>query len=162
MKPSRTLITVAGTATATAAIAIALATTGSAAASTLGSGTFTVRAHHGSETNVDLGPKGFSAGDEDLTVSPLTAKGHQVGRLVGNCTTARAGRTSVDELCEFVLRIGTSQLTAAGTVRAGQRGPGTFTLPILGGTGRYRGAGGTIAVSAGNGSTIPITVSLDR
>lgn len=162
MERSRTMITAAGGAAVAAGIAITLATTGTASASTPSTGTFTVRAHHGSEANVDLGKTGFSAGDEDLVVSPLTYQGHRVGRLVGNCTTVRAGRSSADQLCEFVLHIGKSQLTAAGTVGAGKRGPGTFTLPILGGTGRYRDAGGAIAVTASNGGTIPIKVSVDR
>lgn len=162
MTRTRTMITTACGATVAAGAVVALAMTGTASASTPPTtGTFTLTAHNGSEANIDLGRRGFGAGDEDLIVSSLTYKRQPVGRLVGNCTAVRVGRTSADSLCEFVLHLGASQLTASGTVRAGRNGPGTFTLPILGGTGRYRSAGGIIAVTATNTSTVPISVSVD-
>jgi hypothetical protein len=142
-----------------AAAVIAVGTASSASAAVPNSGTFTLRAHHGTDTNVDLGKSGFSAGDEDLFTGPLTYHGDRVGRLVGECTMVRVGAT-VDQLCEFVLRIGSAQLTADGAVHAGAKGPGTFTLPIVGGTGRYRAASGVITVSATDGGAVPITVSL--
>ncbi|MFZ2015215.1 MAG: hypothetical protein WAV00_15460 [Nocardioides sp.] len=49
---------------------------------------------------------------------------------------------------------------ASGTTRSGKSGPGTFALPILGGTGRYQTAAGQIAVTATNGKTFPIAISL--
>jgi hypothetical protein len=162
MTSIRAMITAAIGAAAVAGTAIAVATAGDASAGTPSTGTFTVRAHEGGHTNIDLGKKGFSAGDEDLSAAPLTYQGKTVGRLVANCTVARVGRSSADQLCEFVLHLGSSQLTADGTVRAGHNGPGTFTLPILGGTGRYRSAGGVLAVTATNSGTVPISVSLDR
>lgn len=189
MSRTRIMITTACAVTVAGGTAIALAATGSASAGPAKApaakavtaaaakpalaepaaasappttGSFTVRAHHGSETSIDLGRHGFSAGDEDLLVSPLTYLGKRVGRLVGNCTTTRVGNSSADQLCEFVLVLNGSQLTASGTVRAGTNGPGTFRLSILGGTGRYRGASGTLAVTSGNGSTIPMEISLDR
>jgi hypothetical protein len=152
-----TVVAVAGGATAVLA-ATGTATAGTAASAS--SRSFTVRAHHGSDANIDLGTSGFSAGDEDLFTGRLTRNGTSVGRFVGSCTTARVG-SSADQLCEFVLRLGPAQLTASGTVRSGQSGPGTFLLPILGGTGRYQGAGGEIAVTATDGSSFPIKVSLD-
>jgi hypothetical protein len=140
--------------------AAVLATAGSATAGTPTSGTFTVRAHHGADTNIDLGPKGFSAGDEDLFTGALTRHGKHVGRYVGNCTTARVSSTA-DQLCEFVLHLGKAQITAAGTVRSTEQGPGTFQLPVLGGTGRYQGADGQITVTAtGGGSSFPMTISV--
>jgi hypothetical protein len=144
-----------------------LASTGTASAGTTPSGidaaragSFSVRVHHGSETNLDLGTSGFGAGDQNLFTGSLTRAGKHVGRVVGTCTTARAGRSSVDQLCEFVLRLGRSQLVASGTVSAGRQGPGTFALPILGGTGRYRTAAGEIAVTATSGKSFPIRISL--
>ena len=92
----------------------------------------------------------------------ITRGGHAVGQLVGSCTAVAVGQSGVDELCEFVLRLGSAQLTAAGTVHAGPQGPGTFTLPVVGGSGSYRGASGQIAVTATDSSTLPITVSQDR
>jgi Dirigent-like protein len=138
-----------------------IATTGTAAAaSTPASGTFTVRAHHGGDTNIDLGKPGFSAGDQDLFHTSLTRNGRQVGRLTGSCTTVSVTASNDDQLCEFDLTFGTSQIATSGAVRAGQAGPGTFRLPIVGGTGRYRHARGQITVAASNGPVFPIRVSL--
>jgi allene oxide cyclase-like protein len=157
----RTLLTGVTVVAAGAAGAAALAATDTASAGTAASSatSFSVRAHPGSDANIDLGDTGFSAGDEDLVVAPLTRGGTHVGRMVGNCTTVRVAR-SADQLCEFVLHLGRAQITASGTVRAGESGPSTFTLPILGGTGRYQGAAGQIAVTSTDRGTIPITVSL--
>jgi hypothetical protein len=161
MSTARSIIAAAGLAAAAAATVAVVTTTSSAAAGTPSSGTFTVHAHHLSDTNVDLGKPGFSAGDQDVFVDRLGRDGQNVGWLAGSCTTVRVGRSSADQLCEFVLHLGTSQITSSGAVRAGQNGPGTFTVPILGGTGRYRGAVGQIAITAANGnSAVPITVSL--
>jgi hypothetical protein len=161
MSTIHTLITGATVAVAGVGVAAVVASTGTASAGPASrSESFAVRAHQTSQTNIDLGKSGFSAGDQGYFVGPLTRHGSTVGRLVGTCTTARAGRSSVDQLCEFVLHLGKGQITAAGTVRAGQSGPGTFTLPILGGTGRYQSAAGQIAVTATSGRTVPIKVSL--
>jgi hypothetical protein len=160
MNTTRTII--AGAVVAAAATAGVVAMTGGASAGTPSVTRFAVRAQHGTESTVDLGRSGFSAGDQDLTVDRLTHNGHPAGYLTGSCTTVRAGRATADQLCEFVLRFGKGQITAAGTVRSGRRGPGTFALPILGGTGSYLGAAGQIAITATNGATIPITVSLTR
>ncbi len=123
-------------------------------------GAFTVTVHHGSEANLDLGTSGFGPGDQDLFTGAITRGGRKVGHLVGSCTTVRANHTSADQLCEFVLRLGTAQINASGTVTSGRQGPGTFRLPIVGGTDRYRDAGGQIAVTATNGKTFPIQISL--
>jgi hypothetical protein len=123
-------------------------------------GRFTLIAHHGSDTSIDAGASGFSAGDQDLMVSPLTHAGAHVGSLVGECTDARVTATAVDQLCDFTLRLRGGQIIASGAVHAGQQGPGTFTLAVLGGTGRYVGASGTLAVTATNGPTVPLTLTL--
>jgi D-alanyl-D-alanine carboxypeptidase len=145
-----------GTLAGLTAVDSASAGTPSAAAS----GSFTVRAHHGTDSSVDLGKTGFSAGDQDLFTGALTRHGKHVGRVVGTCTTVRVGRSTADQLCEFVLHLGAAQITATGSVSSTQHGPGTFALPVVGGTGRYRDAHGQIAVIATNGKSFPITVSL--
>jgi hypothetical protein len=150
-----------------AVVAVGLGTAGVLAASDsasagtapAGSGSFTVTTHQSSESDIDLGATGFSAGDEQFFTGALTRHGTHVGRLVGSCTTAHVGKTA-DQLCEFVLSFGASQINASGSVSSGEQGPGTFALPILGGTGRYRGAAGQITVTATTGKTLPITVSL--
>ena len=155
-KRTKMIGAVAGT-----AVAVAVPMFG-AAASTPTTSSFTVWAHHVSDSSLDLGHTGISAGDQDLFLDRLTRGGHAVGQLVGSCTAVAVGQSGVDELCEFVLRFGSAQLTAAGTVHAGPQGPGTFTLPVVGGSGGYRGASGQIEVTATDSSTLPITVSLDR
>jgi hypothetical protein len=162
MSTIRTLITGVTVVAAGAAGAAALAATGtaSAGAAAASARSFTVTAHQGSDSSVDLGDAGPSAGDEALFDAPVFRGGKHVGRLVGKCTTARVGAQSLDQLCEFVLRLPHGQITASGTVRAGQSGPGSFALPILGGTGHYQGVGGQITVTAGSGRNIPIGVSL--
>jgi hypothetical protein len=150
----------AGTAGVLAATGTANAGTAATASDTAAaSRTFTVTVHHGSDTDLDLGRSGFSAGDQSLFTGAITRHGTHVGHVVGSCTTARVSKTA-DQLCEFVLHLGKAQITALGSVRAGKQGPGTFLLPIAGGTGTYRTAAGQIAVTATNGKTFPITVSL--
>jgi hypothetical protein len=146
-----------GTAAVIAVIAVP-ALSGSASAST--GSDFTVHAHRGTDSSIDLGRKGFSAGDEDLNTDSLTRGGKKVGWLAGSCTTVRAGSTSADQLCEFVLHLGGSQLVTQGVVRGGVHGPGTFPLAITGGAGKYRTARGQILVTATNGTSIPIEVQL--
>ena len=149
---------VAGVGTVAGLSAVGSASAGTASAA--GAATFTLRAHHGTDASIDLGKADFSAGDQDLFTGELTRNGKHVGRLVGSCATARVGRSTADQLCEFVLRLGNAQITASGSVSSTQQGPGTFELPVVGGTGRYRGAAGQIAVTATSGKTFPITVSL--
>lgn len=67
---------------------------------------------------------------------------------------------SADQLCEFVLRLGGGQITASGTVRSDQSGPGVFALAILGGTGRYQGAVGQVVVTPSNSASFPLRVEL--
>jgi hypothetical protein len=160
MTSKRSLTASAVVAGAAIAAGVAVSTLTDASASAASHGSFTVRAYHGSETNLDLGAKGFSAGDQDLGSDRLVRNGKQVGYSAISCTAVRVGATSTDQLCEFALRFGSSQLESRGVVRAGQAGPGTFTLPILGGTGRYEGATGQLTVTATDGPYVPMTVSL--
>jgi hypothetical protein len=139
---------------------VALALPGSATAGTPTTGTFTVRAHQRSAAHLDLGRTGVSAGDEDLISGVLTRDGAQVGSLAGTCQAVRYRQHGAVQLCEFDLRFGTAQLTSSGMVVAGRNGPGTFTMPITGGTGRYLGAAGQLAVTATSGAALPITVTL--
>ncbi|HEX3930031.1 MAG TPA: hypothetical protein VHW64_04965 [Nocardioides sp.] len=159
----RPLITGVTIVAASVGAAATLATTGTASAGTAVSPratSFTVRGHHGSETNLDLGKSGFSAGDQDLFTGSLTRNGTHAGSFVGTCTTVRVGKASADQLCTFVLHLAHGQIMASGTTRSGKSGPGAFALPILGGTGHYQTAAGQIAVTATNGNTFPIAVTL--
>lgn len=158
----KTIALTLGAAASAGALAAVLAAT-SASAGTPAGGTFTVIAHHHSESNIDLGRRGFSPGDEDLMTSWLGRGGDRVGWLTGDCTTLRVSRTSEDQLCAFQFTFGSDQLTASGNVRSGQSGPGTFRLPVTGGTGRYLGVGGEITITAGNDTGgLPVTITVTR
>jgi hypothetical protein len=159
---TRTILTTALGATAVAASAVALAAASTAAPAGPATHTFTVKLHQTSDKSIDLGKKGFSAGDEEIGAAEVTRHGQRAGWADLSCSTVRVGRTSADQICEFVLHLGGAQLTASGSVRAGKHGPGTFALPILGGTGTYRGASGQLAITATNGSTVPVTIELDN
>ena len=161
MHTIRTLVTGVAVVAAGAGATAVLANSGTASAGTARSSSrsFTLVAHHGSDTTVDLGHTGFSPGDEDLLVAPLTRGGKRVGRLVGSCTNVRVAKTA-DQLCDFVLHLGGGQITAIGTVRSGQAGPRGFVLPILGGTRRYVDAGGQLSVTPSGGGNLPLQVSL--
>jgi hypothetical protein len=162
MSSIRSIIIGSVVAASAAAVATIAATSVTASAGTPSSGTFTVRAYHTSDTGIDLGKPGYSVGDQDLGADRLMRNGERVGWMAVSCTTSRLGHTSEDQLCEFVLHLAGSQLTSAGAVRSGEGGPGTFTLPILGGTGRYRTATGQLAITATDGPYVPITISLSH
>ena len=157
MNRTRSAVLLAVVLAGAAGSSAAIAATGPASAGP--SAGFTVTVTQGSDAAVDLGRHGFSAGDQDLFTGGLSQHGKAVGRLVGTCTNVRVARTA-DQLCEFVLRLGSSQITAAGTVSSGTKGPRSFTLPVLGGTGRYAGAAGTISVTPTNATSFPIIVTL--
>jgi len=141
------------------ALATVVATLGLTSSSAQARASFTVRAHHGTESDLDLGASGFSAGDQSLFVAPLTRSGHAYGRLVGSCTTVRAQATA-DQLCEFVLHMPQGQITASGTFRSGPAGPGSYSLPVLGGTGRYQRASGQINITSTRTASFPIQIVL--
>ena len=154
---ARQALVVAAVLTAGAGVSAALVTN-PASASTSPS-TFSFRIYPGTDHNVDLGRSGFSAGDQDLFTGNIVRAGKRVGHVVGSCTTVRVGSTSAVQLCEWVLRLAHGQITATGSVSSGQHGPGTYALPIVGGTGIYDRAAGQLEITSTNGS-IPITVDL--
>lgn len=143
----------------TAAVAVPLLT-GAAAASD--GSHFTVYAVHGSETSVDVGQHGFSAGDTDVNSDQLVQGGRSIGWETGSCLTTFVGANRADEICHFVLVLASGQIVGDGAVRSGPKGPGSFTLAIVGGTGKYRTARGEMQVTATNGPRVPITVSVTQ
>ena len=161
MSSTRKIFALALGATAFAGALATVVSATSASAGTPAGGTFTVIAHHHSESNIDLGRRGFSPGDVDLFTDVLGRGGETVGWLTGSCRVVRVGRSNADQLCEFDIALGPDQLTTTGQVRATHGGPRTFTLPITGGTGRYRGASGEMTITATDGPSLPITISLD-
>lgn len=146
-----------GAALAVTAVALPMLT-GPASAS--GGQQFTVYSVHASETFVDVGKKGFSPGDTDVNSSQLIRAGRTAGWETGSCQTTSVSASSATQICHFVLALDGGQIVSDGGVRSGRQGPGTFTLAIVGGTGKFRAARGELHVTAGNGPRIPFTVSL--
>jgi hypothetical protein len=156
MTTKRTLAVGAGI-TAIAATVTTPLLAGTAAASRTQS--FTLRMHAVSETTVDNDKSGFSAGDVDVQTSRLTKGGSAVGYEVGDCLTTRVAKTA-DQLCHFVFHLHKGQIVAVGAVRAGQSGPGTFTLAITGGTDTYAAARGEVSITATRGGSVPAEIDI--
>ena len=64
------------------------------------------------------------------------------------------------QVLETILVVVLLVFVATGAVRSAQQGPGTFSLAITGGTGRFREARGELLVTATSGNSVPITVEL--
>jgi hypothetical protein len=93
-----------------------------------------------SEVYVDAGAKGESPGDTLFFRETLLRGGKRAGGSEVMCVFAsrNAGR------CQGTLRLGGGTLEAAGGIHF----DGTFSLPIVGGTGTYAGAQGVLRVIA--------------
>ena len=93
-----------------------------------------------SEIYVDAGTKGDGPGDTIFFRENLVENGRKAGSSEVMCIfTARgSGR------CSGTLRLGGGTLEASGGTRFG----GRFSLPIVGGTGRYAGSSGELTVVA--------------
>jgi len=155
MTTKRTLAVGAGITAIAATVATPLLA-GTASASTQ---TFKLRMHPVSDTTVDNNKSGFSAGDDEVQSTRLTRSGTTVGWETGNCLTTRVAKTA-DQLCHFVFHLRKGEIVAVGAVRAGQGGPGTFTLAITGGTGTYLAARGEVSITATNGGAVPVEVDV--
>jgi hypothetical protein len=95
-------------------------------------------------TELDLGTKGFSQGDQLVFFDQLFMRGKQVGVDGGTCTVVRAvGATPGPESyiqCVVTFDLPKGQITAQGLfpLQPPRRAP----FAITGGTGAYRDAGG--------------------
>jgi hypothetical protein len=92
------------------------------------------------ERYVDVGAKGDSPGDTIFLREMLIQNAKKVGGSEVMCVfwVGNAGR------CHGTLRLGRSTLEASGGIHFG----GTFSLPVVGGTGSYAGARGVLRVTA--------------
>ena len=141
-----------------ATAAAALAAAGSAAIATTGSPsaagaqqsqartlTFASPFDSGRTAQVDVGRRGFSPGDSFFTTGEKLldpASGRRVGAADGmSVVVGRAGQGTVTVTATFRLRDG--QIHAHGLVRHSDR---PQSVPIVGGTGAYEGARGTLTV----------------
>jgi hypothetical protein len=93
------------------------------------------------ERFLDLGPEGFTLGDELVFSANLWRQGERVGRLGVECTVTST-RTE-DLQCLATARFGNGQITVQGLLRGA---PESFVLAVTGGTGAYFGAAGSVHV----------------
>ena len=93
-----------------------------------------------SEIYIDAGTKGDGPGDTIFFRENLVENGKKVGGSEVMCifTRRNSGR------CSGTLRLGGATLEVSGGTSFG----GRFSLPIVGGTGRYAGSGGELTVVA--------------
>src|SRR3954453_5446373 len=106
---------------------------------------------------INVGPKGPSAGDQFVEHGVLAgATGHSAGRfqMVTQLVSGNGRRGA--EQGSFTLYLADGEIVVTGGHATASR----FTLPVVGGTGRYAGARGTFAVAPGKGETEHLTVRL--
>jgi hypothetical protein len=129
-----------------AVAALVLATAGGAIANNKGdhsSKRFTVYDREVSSSFVDLGAKGPTPGDEFVFTNDVFSDAgfkHKVGALRGVCTLVDASFSE----CGVTLRLRGGDVQVNGLV---EDAPGSFSVPITGGTGHYRGKNGEVRVT---------------
>jgi hypothetical protein len=98
---------------------------------------------------LDLTTPGPSLGDEIVFSERLSRHGRSVG-VSGVVCTATQVEPPYDDLmfhCVGTLKLRRGQITLQGLIEVqGEDDPGPFTVAITGGTGRYKGAGGTAVI----------------
>ncbi|HWA65180.1 MAG TPA: hypothetical protein VG899_02270 [Mycobacteriales bacterium] len=114
-------------------------------------------AHDNHDHDIDLGHKGFSVGDEDLSTAKLTMNGQAYGSIDGVCLATFVTKPTAHELCTQTLDLPNGSLVAVGTVTSSPQGPAPFDWSITGGTGSYADASGFVHVIPGN-ATVHMTI----
>jgi hypothetical protein len=106
---------------------------------------------------INVGPKGPSVGDQFLGHGVLAdAAGHSAGRFQMVTQLVSGNGRHGAEQGSFTLYLADGEIAVTG----GHATTSRFTLPVVGGTGRYAGARGTLAVAPGKGETARLTVTL--
>jgi hypothetical protein len=150
MKSAKTVAVITG-----ALVAIgAIGAIGSSDAASPGSATIQVTATPQGGSQLDLGRKGVSPGDQFFENGGL--KGDQSGTytLSGQLVSGNARHGREHMMLTLYLRDGA--LVAEG----GHGLSSHFTVPVAGGTGEYAGAHGTLTVAPGTKDKEQITVAL--
>ena len=98
---------------------------------------------------IDVGATGPSLGDQIVFSESVAKDGRDVGMSGVVCTVTHA-TPPYDVLtfhCVGTLSLRRGQITLQGLIEVqGEDDPGPFTVAITGGTGAYRGAGGTAVI----------------
>jgi hypothetical protein len=139
------------------AVAAGLALTAGAGAQSSGPTTLALTAKPTGGTAVDAGRKGVSPGDEFFEHGIIQdAAGHASGRfqMTHQLISGNARRGS--EQSTLTLDLPDGQIVVSG----GHRTTSRFTMAVLGGTGGYSAANGTLAVEPGRGESERLTIRL--
>jgi hypothetical protein len=108
------------------------------------------------QTDLDLGNKGPSLGDQFIYGGNLFRGGKKVGTDSVVCTATRIAGANTQFQCQITASLPEGQLTAQGLLPTGNLN----IFAITGGTGAYRDAGGYITGRpAGNGTIITVFVN---
>jgi hypothetical protein len=111
------------------------------------------------ESNIDLGKKGFSQGDQEVVGLNVLRDGKKIGEAGQVCQFVRVTQSSATDLCQLALSLPKGQITAQGLVKStATAGPGTFFLAITGGTGAYQTAHGQVKITATATNEVPVTL----
>lgn len=147
---SRT-IALAATGIAALAATTAVATAGTPASPA----TLHLTARPGGGSGLDVGHKGPTIGDEFFEHGALApAAGHY--QLTTQLVAGGARRGTEEETVSLSLAHGTIE------AQGGHATTNRFAVPVIGGTGRYAGVRGTLAVAPGRHGAERVTVRLDR
>jgi hypothetical protein len=108
-------------------------------------------------TEIPNPPRGLSQGDGFAFRSKLTdASGQAAGTDHYSCVFTKAGRRNPVVVCTASIFLRDGRITVAGGVNLARR---LQLIPVVGGTGAYEGAGGTLLI-ANRRHTADLTINL--
>jgi hypothetical protein len=110
-------------------------------------------------TELDLGAKGSSQGDQMVFADDVFRDGKKVGTAGVACTATRVTPSAIQYHCQASVRLPRGQLSGQLLAWTSQQ---TLTYAITGGTGAYRDAGGYARVPNTQDATYPVTVFVDH
>ena len=98
-------------------------------------------------------PRRFSPGDEEIvSIAVADQQGNKVGRFDAYCLITRPGKPAHhEEVCTGTYRLGDGTISAVGSFVGNDAN--TFTGAVVGGTGAYEGARGTLTSDPGSHGT---------
>ena len=109
------------------------------------------------EASADLGEPGESAADLATFSEEARQDGKPVGRTFGSCTVAGTQREGRG-VCSLTSELEEGKIAAAGTIDF-RREDQPQDLPIVGGTGEFESASGTVTLGRA-GQETPLTISV--
>jgi hypothetical protein len=106
-----------------------------------------------------LGPKGTSIGDQFLESGTLrSSAGGRKGHFELTSQLVSGNERHGTEASSIMLHLKRGEIVATGGHGLSER----YVLPVVGGSGRYAGAGGTFRISPGKGESTRLAVVLTR